>query len=84
MKIEIFGPGCVRCKEVEKNARHAAMSLGMDVEIIKVEDVREFAKRGVMFTPGLAIDGEVKCTGRIPSSAEITSWITTSLMKSES
>ncbi len=83
MKIEIFGPGCVRCKETEKNARMAVTSLGIEAEIVKVEDVREFAKRGVMFTPGLAIDGEVKCTGRIPTSAEITTWITTGLLKSE-
>jgi len=62
----------------------AISNLGIEAEIVKIEDVREFAKRGVMFTPGLAIDGEVKCTGRIPSSAEITSWITTSLMKSQS
>ena len=81
MKIEIFGPGCVRCKESEKNARQAVTSLGIEAEIVKVEDVREFAKRGVMFTPGLAIDGEVKCTGRIPSSAEIITWITTKLAK---
>jgi small redox-active disulfide protein 2 len=84
MKIEIFGPGCVRCKETEKNVRHALLSLGVEAEVVKVQDVKEFAKRGVMFTPGLAIEGEVKCAGRIPSSAEITTWITTNLMKSES
>ncbi len=83
MKIEIFGPGCVRCKETEKNAQMALKSLGMEAEIVKVQDVKEFAKRGVMFTPGLAIDGEVKCTGKIPSSAEITSWITTKLAKQQ-
>lgn len=83
MKIEIFGPGCVRCKETEKNARMAVASLGIAAEIIKVEEIRDFAKRGVMFTPGLAIDGEVKCTGRIPSVAEIVSWITTSLVQPE-
>jgi small redox-active disulfide protein 2 len=83
MKIEIFGPGCVRCKEVEKNARLAVANLGLEAEIVKVEDVKEFAKRGVMFTPGIAIDGELKCAGRIPSFAEITTWITTRLTETK-
>ncbi|OGC77416.1 MAG: hypothetical protein A2Z27_02045 [candidate division Zixibacteria bacterium RBG_16_50_21] len=83
MKIEIFGPGCVRCKETEKNAQLALKSLGLEAEIVKVQDVKAFAKRGVMFTPGLAIDGELKCAGRIPSLAEITTWITTRLTETK-
>ncbi len=75
MKIEIFGPGCVRCKETEKNVREALSALGMEAEVIKVEDIRQYAARGVVFTPAVAIDGELKCAGRIPSTAEIEGWL---------
>lgn len=75
MKIEIFGPGCARCKQTEHNARQALSAVGLDAEVIKIEDIREYGPRGVVFTPALAIDGELKCKGRIPSTAEIQSWL---------
>ena len=75
MKIEIFGPGCARCKQTEQNALQALLSLGIDAAVIKIEDIREYAPRGVVFTPALAIDAELKCTGRIPSTEEIEMWL---------
>jgi small redox-active disulfide protein 2 len=75
MKIEVFGPGCPKCKKTEQNARTAAQELSVTAEIIKVTDVRKIAGRGVMLTPALAIDGELKIEGRIPTVNEISKWL---------
>jgi len=71
MKIEVVGPGCGRCIATERNVKEAAKQLGMQAEITKVTDFAEFAKKGVMFTPGLIVDGQVKVSGRIPTVDEI-------------
>lgn len=71
MRIEIVGPGCPRCKETEKNVHEAVKQLGIHAEISKVTDVTEFAKKGVMFTPGVIVDGQVKVSGKIPAVDEI-------------
>ena len=67
MKIEVIGPGCVRCVTTEKNVKEAVKQLGIQAEIVKVTDVAEFAKKGAMFTPGVIVDGQVKVSGRIPT-----------------
>jgi len=71
MKIEIFGPGCARCKSLAANAKAAADKLGIDCELVKVTDFNEIASRGVLMTPALAIDGTVKVIGRLASEEEI-------------
>jgi small redox-active disulfide protein 2 len=71
MKIEIVGPGCPRCIATEKNVKEAVKQLGIQAEITKVTDVAEFAKKGVMFTPGVIVDGEVKISGKIPTVEEV-------------
>jgi len=71
MKIEIVGPGCPRCIATEKNVKEAVKQLGIQAEISKVTDVAEFAKKGVMFTPGVIVDGQVKISGKIPTVDEI-------------
>jgi len=71
MKIEIIGPGCPRCIATEKNVKEAVKQLGIQAEISKVTDVAEFAKKGVMFTPGVIVDGQVKISGKIPTVDEI-------------
>lgn len=71
MKIEIVGPGCGRCIATEKNVKEAVKQLGIQAEITKVTDVAEFAKKGVMFTPGVIVDGQVKISGKIPAVDEI-------------
>ncbi len=72
MKIEIFGTGCAKCKLLEKRVREVVEGLGRnDIDIIKVEDIGEIVSRGIMMTPGLAMGGEIKITGRIPSVDEI-------------
>jgi small redox-active disulfide protein 2 len=76
MKIEILGMGCPRCKKTFQNAQQAVAELGIDAEIVKVENLDQITKYGVMMTPALLIDGEVKAAGRISSKQEISRWIT--------
>jgi len=71
MKIEILGTGCAKCNLLEQTAKSAADKLGVSYELEHVKDIREFARRGVMFTPALAVDGKVVVTGRVPSADEI-------------
>lgn len=75
MKIEILGTGCPKCKKLAEIAMKAVDGIGISVEIIKVTDIKEIMNRGVMFTPALAIDGEVKIAGKIPSVEEIKNWL---------
>jgi len=75
MKVQILGTGCPRCRKLEANARKAIEELGVDVEVEKVQDIKEITKFGVMMTPALAIDGEVKCSGEIASVEKIKKWL---------
>jgi small redox-active disulfide protein 2 len=78
VKIEVLGSGCANCKAVEANAREAVSMAGVEAEIVKVTDYAEIASRGVMSTPGLVIDGQVRSTGRIPSAGDIAEWLVAS------
>ena len=71
MKIEILGVGCTKCKNAEKIVRKVVEELGVDADIVKVEDLQEIMNRGVMMTPAIFIDGEVKVVGRVPSMDEL-------------
>jgi small redox-active disulfide protein 2 len=71
MKIEIFGIGCESCRRLEENAKTAVRELGIEAEIIKVEDFEVLIRRGITATPGLAMNGEVISLGRVPSVEEI-------------
>ncbi len=75
VKIEVLGSGCANCQKLEKNVREAVGMAGVAAEILKVTDYAEIAARGVMNTPGLVIDGEVKSTGRIPAVGDIAEWL---------
>ena len=70
-KIQILGPGCPKCKKLTENAESAAKELGIAYEIEKVTDINEIMKFGVMMTPALAIDGQVKSVGKVISPDEI-------------
>lgn len=63
--IQILGTGCPKCQKLTENVRAAAEQLGLDYEIEKVTDLGEITKFGVMMTPALAVDGEVKCAGKL-------------------
>ncbi len=75
MKIEILGPGCPRCQALEANVREAVTDLGIDAEIEKVSDMARITGYGVMSTPGVVIDGQVKGFGRLFSKEEIKEMI---------
>lgn len=64
-KIQILGTGCAKCQKLTENAKAAADQLGLDYEIEKVTDLSEIGKFGVMMTPALAVDGQVKCAGKL-------------------
>ncbi len=70
-KIEILGPGCVRCKETYRVVQHVVESESLPFEVVKVESMERMAELGLMATPGVAIDGEVVVSGRIPKAEEI-------------
>ncbi len=75
MKIEILGPGCMRCMAAEKHVRLALGQLGLAAKVIHVADQHEFQKRGIKFTPAVVVNGRTKSSGRIPQVPEIRRWL---------
>ena len=75
-KIQILGTGCPKCKKLAENAEAAAKELGIEFEIEKVTDINEIMKFGVMMTPALVVDGDVKVVGKVPSPDEINRMLT--------
>jgi small redox-active disulfide protein 2 len=65
MKVQILGMGCPKCKALEQHAREAVAELGLEAEIEKVTDSDAIMDMGVMMTPALAVDGEVKSVGKV-------------------
>jgi len=70
-KIIVLGPGCPKCEKLKKDAEAAAKELGIEYEIEKVGDLSEMMKYGIMTTPAMVVDGEVKVVGKVPSVAEL-------------
>ncbi len=81
MKVKVLGPGCAKCKKLYAEAEKAIAQAGMQASLEKVEKIDEIMKFGVMVTPALVVDGEVKCSGRIPAATEITTWLTSAAAK---
>ena len=71
MKIEILGTGCTKCKTLEEKAKQAVAKAGVFAQVEKVEDIVKIMDYGVMSTPGLVINGEVKSSGKLLSIDEI-------------
>ena len=76
MKIEVFGTGCAKCHLLEKHVAEAVRETGVAAEIVRVDDIAAIMSRGIIFTPALAIDGETKVSGRVPSVREIRDLLT--------
>ena len=70
-KIQILGPGCPKCRKLAENAETAAREIGIDFEMEKVTDINSIMGFGVMITPALAVNGQVKVSGKVPDVAEI-------------
>ncbi len=81
IEIKILGPGCSNCKRLYSEAEKAAHQLGVHATLCKVEDIQDIMAYRIMATPALVINGVVKSAGRIPSVAEITSWLATEATK---
>jgi len=75
MKIQILGSGCPKCRLLEQHAREAVAELGMAVEIEKVTDTDAIMDMGVMMTPGLAFDGDVKSAGKVLTKDQIVAFL---------
>ena len=75
MEIKVLGPGCAKCKKLYDLTLAAVQEAGVDATVTKVERLDEIAAHGIVFTPGLVIDGKVVSTGRLPRAAKIMAWI---------
>ena len=75
MKIQILGTGCPKCKKTYENVERAVKDLGLCTEVEKVEDLKAIMGFGVMITPALAVDGQVKVAGKVPTVDEIKKFI---------
>ena len=81
MKIKILGPGCARCDQLEKITKEVVKELGIDVSLEHVKDVKKIMDYPILHTPGLVLNEEVVCSGRVPTKVEVTTYITTALSK---
>ena len=79
LTIKVLGSGCANCKRVEQIVHKVVDEMTLQAEIIKVTEYPEIMKYNVMSTPGLVINEKIVSTGRIPTPAEVTSWLTTAL-----
>jgi small redox-active disulfide protein 2 len=79
MEIKILGPGCYKCHELDKKVREVAKELGVDAQIEYVQDIRKIMEYPILTTPGLVVDGNIVCSGRVPSKSEIKEFITKAL-----
>ena len=71
MKIEIYGSGCAKCKKTEEIVRQVVNELNIEAEISKIEDLQKIIDKGIMMTPAVAIDGDIKILGRVPSAQDV-------------
>jgi small redox-active disulfide protein 2 len=70
-KILVLGPGCPRCNQLAEAARTAADQLGIDYQLEKIQNINDITAHGVLLTPGLIVDGELKVQGKVPSVDQI-------------
>jgi small redox-active disulfide protein 2 len=75
MEIKVLGPGCAKCKKTEKLVQEVIKENGIEAKVEKVSDMMQIASYGVFGTPSVIVDGQVKCTGKVPKKADILSWL---------
>ena len=79
LTIKVLGSGCANCKRVEQIARKVVEEMALEAEVIKVTDYNDIAAYNILSTPGLVINENVVCSGRIPAPAEVTTWLANAL-----
>jgi small redox-active disulfide protein 2 len=83
LTIKVLGSGCANCRKLEELARTAVTNLGAEAQIEKVTDYADIMRYNILATPGLVINEKVVSAGRLPSVAEITTWLTDGMMAGE-
>ena len=74
-RIEVLGMGWAKCNQLAERANEAVKELGIDAEVVKVQDIKTITNYGVLMTPALVVDGVVKVAGKLPKLEEIKGWI---------
>ena len=75
MKIEILGTGCAKCAKLFETAKQAVAETGIQADVTKVEKLADIMNYGVMMTPAIVIDGQVKASGKVPDIGQIKQWL---------
>ena len=75
MEIKVCGPGCANCSKAEAVVKEAVVESGVAAEVAKVTDFAEMAKLGVLSTPAIVINGQIKCVGKVPKKQEVLEWL---------
>lgn len=75
LEIKVLGPGCANCSKLEQITRKAVSEMGFEADINKITDYGEIMSYPIIATPGLVINGNLVCSGRVPTQAEVTTWL---------
>jgi small redox-active disulfide protein 2 len=75
LEIKVLGPGCANCSKLEQITRKAVSEMGFEADISKITDYSEIMSFPIVSTPGLVINGDVVCSGRVPTQSEVTTWL---------
>jgi small redox-active disulfide protein 2 len=75
MEIKVCGPGCANCTKAESIVKEAVADAGIDAQVLKISDFAEMAKLGVLSTPAVVINGQIKCYGKVPTKSEVLEWL---------
>jgi len=79
ISIKVLGPGCSNCTRLAQIAQQAADTLGVEANVEKLTQFQDFVKYNILMTPGLVINEKVVCAGRVPTAAEVTTWLTNAM-----
>jgi len=75
MEIKILGPGCAKCEKTAKLVQEVVAETGAQARVVKVTDMMQIAGSGVVSTPAVMVDGDIKSTGKVPKKVEIAGWL---------